>query len=82
MTAEIADCLEEALGGPQFKHDVRVVYARTLEERLVEFDAWLSFRPEFAEALTAFRKTFATDTSVSRKPSRDASKPPKGKDEA
>jgi hypothetical protein len=60
--AEIADCLEEALGGPQFKHDVRVVYARTLEDNLVEFDAWLSFRGEFGEVLVAFRKAFGTDT--------------------
>ena len=31
---------------------------------LTEFDAWLSFRPEFAEVLTAFRKAFGTDTSA------------------
>lgn len=27
-----------------------------------EFDAWLSFRPEFAEVLTAFRSAFGIDT--------------------
>lgn len=58
----IADCLEEALGGSQFKHDIRVVYARMLEENLIEFDAWLFFRGEFNEVLTAFRKAFGTDT--------------------
>jgi hypothetical protein len=33
-------------------------------EQLREFDAWLSFRGEFAEVLTAFRSAFRTDTSV------------------
>jgi hypothetical protein len=32
--------------------------------KLVEFDAWLSFRPEFNEVLTAFRSAFGTDTSA------------------
>lgn len=31
---------------------------------LVEFDAWLSFRGEFSEVLTAFREAFGTDTSA------------------
>jgi len=35
---------------------------RTLDE----FDAWLSFRPEFAEALTAFRSAFGTNTGCGR----------------
>jgi hypothetical protein len=60
---QIVVVLEEALGGPQFKHDVRVVYVRMLAKKMVEFDAWLSFRPEFAEVLTAFRSAFGTNTS-------------------
>ena len=32
--------------------------------KLVEFDAWLSFRPEFYEVLDAFRAAFGTDTSA------------------
>jgi len=32
-------------------------------EQLSEFDAWLSFRPEFAEVLTAFRSAFGIDTA-------------------
>lgn len=59
---DIAECLEEALGGPQFKHDVRVVYCRMLTKQMQEFDAWLSFRGEFSEVLAAFRKAFGTDT--------------------
>jgi len=35
-----------------------------LREKLTEFDAWLSFRGEFSEVLTAFRQSFGTDTSV------------------
>lgn len=31
---------------------------------LSEFDAWLSFHPEFKEVLTAFRSAFKTDTSA------------------
>jgi hypothetical protein len=31
---------------------------------LEEFDAWLSFRPEFAEVLTAFRSAFGTNTGT------------------
>jgi hypothetical protein len=31
---------------------------------LFEFDAWLSFRPEYREVLEAFREAFGTDTSA------------------
>ena len=61
---KVAEAFESALGGPQFKHDVRVVYVRMLARKMVEFDAWLSFRPEFAEVLTAYRSAFGTDTSA------------------
>ncbi len=37
-------------------------------ELLAEFDAWLSFRPEFSEVLTAFREAFGTDTSADGAP--------------
>jgi hypothetical protein len=35
-----------------------------VSEKLVDFDAWLSFRPEYREVLEAFRKAFGTDTSA------------------
>lgn len=34
------------------------------DDKLREFDAWLSFRPEFAEVMKAFRSAFGTDTSA------------------
>lgn len=36
--------------------------AERLQSRLEEFDAWLSFRADFAEVLRAFRQAFGTDT--------------------
>jgi hypothetical protein len=43
-----------------------------LAQALREFDAWLSFRPEFRGALAAFRKAFGTDTSAAAIPCPDA----------
>lgn len=34
------------------------------DDKLRKFDAWLSFRPEFAEVVKAFRSAFGTDTSA------------------
>jgi hypothetical protein len=38
--------------------------AEEVQRLLTEFDAWLSFRGEFGEVLTAFRSAFGTDTSA------------------
>ncbi len=35
-----------------------------LANDLIEFDAWLSFRPEFKEVKDAFRKAFNTNTGA------------------
>ena len=39
-----------------------------VSEQLREFDAWLSFHPEFSEVLRAFRDAFGTDTSAEASP--------------
>lgn len=46
------------------QEQVAAMWRQGEHRQLLEFDAWLSFRPEFYEVLDAFRKAFGTDTSA------------------
>lgn len=66
LADEWADWVFPALAAalPAFTVSIEEEVRERLASDLRDFDAWLSFRPEFAEVLRAFRRAFGTDTSA------------------